>query len=136
MASEKTVYWVAVAVMAVFVGNHFANKYDGGCLANRAMAAVQQLSGEANHFLATGQVAFGSTQGFVAPEVAMARVQSGFASMQADMARQQAACARLQAQHGRLMALQQMQHMRVICPRQRLSLDIPQVPVIPSDGTI
>jgi len=135
MASEKTVYWVAVAVMAVFLGSHFANKYDGGCLANRAMAAVQQLSGEANHFLATGQVTFGSAPGFIAPEVAMARVQSGFASVQADMARQQAACARLQAQHGRLMALQ-MQHMRVVCPRQRVNVEIPQVAVIPTDGTI
>ena len=136
MASEKTVYWVAVAVMAVFLGNHFANKYEGGYLANRTMAAVQQLSGEANHFLAMGQVALGSTPRFVAPEVAMARVQSGFASMQADIARQQAVCARLEAQRARLMALQEMQHIRVVCPRQRVNLEIPQVAVIPTDGTI
>lgn len=136
MASEKTVYWVAVAVLAVFLGNHFANKYESGCLANRAMAAVQQLSGEANHFLATGQVAFGAAPRFTTPGVAMAQVQSAFASMQADMARQQAACARLQAQHARLMALQQMQHIRVVCPRQRLNVEVPQVAVIPTDGTI
>jgi hypothetical protein len=136
MASEKTVYWVAVAVMAVFLGNHFANKYQGGCVGDRAVATVQRLSGEVGHFLAMGQVTFGSAPRLVAPEMAMARAQNGFASMQADIARQQVACARLEAQHARMAALQQMQNMRVMCPRQRLSFEIPQVPVIPSDGTI
>ena len=136
MASEKKIYWVAVAVMALFIGNHFASKYEGGCAAGRARAAVQQLSGEANHFLAMGQLTVGSAPRFLAPETAMARVQSGFASMQAEFARQQVACARLEAQHARMMALQQMQPMRVICPRQRVSVEIPQIPVIPSVGTI
>jgi hypothetical protein len=136
MASERTIYWVAVAVMALFLGNHFAKKYEGGCLTDRAMASVQRLSTQANHLLAMGQMAFGATPRFTGPEVAMARVQGRFASMQADIARQQAACARLEAQHARLMALQQMQHIQVICPRQRTSVEIPQVPVIPTDGTI
>ena len=134
MASEKTAYWVAVAVMAVFLGNHFANKYEGGCLANRTMAAVQQLSGEANHFLAMGQVALGSTPRFVAPEIAMARVQSGFVSMQADIARQQAVCARLEAQRARLMALQQLRNMRVLCPRQKVGVSALRVPA--GDATL
>lgn len=133
MASEKAVYWVAVAVMAVSLGNHFANKYDAGCLADRAMATVQRLSSEAGHFLAMGQVAFGAAPRFSTPQVAMARVQSGFASIQADIARQQAACARLEAQHARIMALQQMQHIRVVCPRQELNVVVPQVP---GNGTI
>ena len=136
MASEKKIYWVAVAVMALFIGNHFASKYEGGCAADRAIAAVQRLSGEANHFLAMGQVRFGSAPRFAGPETAMARAQSGFASMQAEFARQQAACARLQAQQARITALQQMQHIRVICPRQSVNVEIPQIPVIPSDGTI
>jgi hypothetical protein len=136
MASEKTVYWVAVAVMAVFLGNHFANKYQGGCVGDRAVATVQRLSGEVGHFLAMGQVGFGSTPRFVGPELAMARVQSGFASMQADIARQQAACARMEAQHARMMALQQMQHIRVICPRQGMNIEVPQIAVVSSDGTI
>jgi hypothetical protein len=136
MASEKTVYWVAVAVMAVFLGNHFANKYQGGCVEDRAVATVQRLSGEVGHFLAMGQVTFGSAPRLVAPEMAMARAQNGFASMQADIARQQAACARLEAQHARMMALQQMQHIRVICPRQGMNIDVPQIAVVSSDGTI
>lgn len=136
MASEKTVYWVAVAVMAISVGNHFAKKYDGGCLTDRATAAVERLSTEANHLLAMGEMAFGATPRFSVPEVAMARVQSQFASMQAGIARQQAACARVQAQQARLMAFGQMQHLRVICPRQRLTVAVPRVPAIPNGGTI
>jgi len=138
MASEKILYWAAVAVLAVFVGNHFANKYSGGCLANRAMAAAQGLSGEATHFVAMARDVLGGTPRFAGPELAMAQVQSHFASLQAGVARQQAACARLEAQRARMMALQQMQHVpvRMICPRQNLNVEIPRVPVVVSDGTI
>jgi hypothetical protein len=94
MASEKVLYWMAVAVMALFVGNHFAKKYD--------------------------------------------RVQEQFASMEAGMAHQQTACARVQAQHARMMALEQMQNMRVrvICPRRRVRVEIPQGRAVVHDGTI
>jgi hypothetical protein len=138
MASEKTLYWVTVAVMAVLAGNHFANKYEGGCITDRAVAMVQRLSGEASHLLAMGQVALGSAPRLAGPELAMARVQSHFASMQADMARQQAACARLEAEHARMMAIEQMQHVRVrvICPRQSVRVEIPSAPVVASEGTI
>ena len=136
MASEKAVYWVAVAVMAISLSNHFANKYESGCVAERAISTVQRLSAEAGHFLAMGQVAFGAAPRFTTPGVAVARVQGRFASMQAGIARQQAACARLQAQQARLMALQEMQHIRVFCPRQHIAVEIPQVLAIPSGGTI
>jgi hypothetical protein len=138
MASERIIYWVAVAVLALFVGNHFANEYEGGCIADRAMATVQQLSGEAMHFVAMAQTMLGSTPRFAGPEVAAAQVQSQFASMQAGIAQQQAACARLEAQRARMMALEQIQHMRVrvVCPRQRLSVQIPQPAASVHDGTI
>jgi hypothetical protein len=130
MASERTTYWMAVAVLTLFVGNHFANKYDGSCVADRAVAAVQRLSGGATRFAARAQSMFSGESRFAAPELAMARVQGQFASMEAGIARQQAACARLEAQRGRMMALEQMQNMRVrvVCPRQRLSVQIPQPP--------
>jgi hypothetical protein len=102
MASEKTFYWLAVAIMTVLLGNHFAAKYQRPCLADRAMAAVQQLSSSATEFLAMGQNAFAGSPRLVMPELAMARVQGRFASMQADIARQQAACARLEAQRARM----------------------------------
>ncbi|HZP61856.1 MAG TPA: hypothetical protein VFB28_00465 [Terriglobales bacterium] len=136
MASEKTFYWLAVAIMTVLLGNHFAAKYQRPCLADRAMAAVQQLSSSATEFLAMGQNAFAGSPRLVMPELAMARVQGRFASMQAGIARQQAACARLEAQRARMMVLQQMSQMRVICPRQAIQVEIPQVQVVAGQGTI
>jgi len=136
MASEKTFYWLTVAIMAVLLGNHFANKYEGSCLSDRVMAVVRQLSGDATELSAMGQSMFSGSPRMAAPELAMARVQGRFASMQAGIARQQAACARIEAQRARMMALQQMSQMRVICPRQRIQVEIPQAPVIVHQGTI
>jgi hypothetical protein len=138
MASEKTLYWVTVALLAVFIGNHFANKYDGACITDRAMAMVQGLSAEVTHFIAMGQVTLGSAPRLAGPELAMARVQSHFASMQADLARQQAACARVEAQRARIIALQQMQHLRVrvVCPPQSVRVEVPQISPVFNDGTI
>lgn len=136
MASEKILYWAAVAVLAVFVGNHFANKYDGGCITGRAMAADQRLSGEVTHFLAMGQVTLGNAPRLAGPELAMARVQGRFASLQAGIARQQAACARLEAEQARMMALRQMQHIQIACPRQSVRVQVFQTPVVTRDGTI
>jgi hypothetical protein len=136
MASEKTLYWAAVAVLAVFVGNHFANKYNGGCITGRAIAAVQRLSSETTRFGAMAHSVLGGTPSFAGPELAMARVQSRFAFLQAGIARQQAACARLEAEQARVMALQQMQHIQIACPRQSLRVQVFQTPVVTRDGTI
>jgi len=139
MASEKTTYWAAVAVLALFLGNHFMNKVDASCLKERAMVAVQELSGSANQFLAMTGVELGkSASPVVQSEAALAQVQGQLASMESVWANQQAACARIQAERAQLMALQQLQGMqfRVICPRQRLRVVIPQSPVRVNDGTI
>ncbi len=133
MASEKTLYWLAVALMALLVGNHFANKYEGSCLADRAAAVVERLSGNATELFSLGQSMFAGSSRMV-PEVAMARVQGRFASMQAGIARQQAACARLQAQQARIMALQQMSQIRVICPARKYKSESHKSKLSPTKG--
>jgi hypothetical protein len=137
MASERAIYWMAVVVLAVFLGNHFVSKHEGGCFADRAVATVQRLSGEATHFLAMGQAMLVHGSRFASSEVAMARVQGQFASLEAGLARQEAACARDQARHARMIALQQMENarIRVICPRTNVNVKIPQMPAV-HDGTI
>jgi hypothetical protein len=144
MNSEKATYWMALAVLALGVGNHFATRVDGQCLVNRAMAAVQRLSSEGSRLVAMAQVALDrGTVSVSRSQVSFARVQSRFASAQNAFARQQVACARAQAEHQRIMALQQVQQLRmqVICPRQTLRMDLPQVEapqvrVIPNADTI
>ncbi|HXY14885.1 MAG TPA: hypothetical protein VEI26_10340 [Terriglobales bacterium] len=105
MSSEKTMYWVSVAVLAVVVGNHFVNRYQGGCVIDRATAAVQRLTADATHFSAMAQAVFAGNPQLATPELQLARMQGRFASIEANMARQQAACARAQAHHARMMAL-------------------------------
>jgi len=132
MTSEKSVYWVAVALMAVFVGNHFAKKYEHSCIADRAIAAIQHLSSEADDFDSMTQPLFDGNFGFSAPRLAISRRQGQFAVMEADLARQKVACSRIQAQRARVMALEQMQRMRARCPRQTMTFEIRNHP----DGTI
>ena len=129
MASEKSVYWVAVALMAVFVGNHFARKYEHSWIADRAIAAIQHLSAEADDFDSMTQPVFDGNFG---PRLAMARRQGQFAAMEADLARREVVCSRIQAQRARMMALEQVLRMRALCPRQRMTFEIPNHP----DGTI
>lgn len=109
MTSEKTLYWIAVALLAVFLGNHFANKYQGRCLADRAMATIQHLSGQVS---AVSRAMFQDNSKVF--RLAMARMQGQFAAMEAAKARRQVACSRAQAQHARLMVLRRMQHIPVV----------------------
>jgi hypothetical protein len=130
MASEKATYWIAVAVLAVVVGNHIASRIEGRCVSDRAQAVVQRLSSQASQLIAMADVMLGRTEaGLGQSDLAMARVQGA-------IARQQAACARIQAERS-MMVLQQVERMRVpvVCPRQRVQVVIPQLPV-PNDGTI
>jgi hypothetical protein len=133
MSSEKAVYWVAVAIMALFVGNHFASKYQGSCLADRPMSAVQHLGAEVTRVAVMAQATLSGTPSFAAKEAVLARVQGHLASVEASMARQQAACARLQAQHARMIALQQVQNLRVVCPKQSITVELPRIPQFVSE---
>ena len=137
MASERAIYWMAVGVVALLLGQHFVSRNDGRCLANRSLAAVQQLSSRANHLMAMAEGILGqATPQFPSTEAEFAGIQTRFASLDSQIARQQAACARLQAEEARRMALQQVQQMRLeeVCPRQRLRAIHP--PAMPDDGTI
>jgi hypothetical protein len=128
MNSEKTLYWVAVAVVALFAGNHFAAKYQGDCLGGRAIAAVQHVGAEAIHVAAMAESVFDETPSFAGSEQAFAKVQGHLAYVQSRIARQQLGCAREQAQHARMIALQQMQRLRVVCPRQSITVELPRTP--------
>jgi len=130
MASEKALYWMAVGVLALMVGDHFASKLDGKCLEQRALASVQWLANQANHSMALA----GATVGRISlpwahAESSMAGVEARLASVQNAMARQEAACARLQGQRAQMRAMQGMRQLRVICPRQDLHVEIPEIQI-------
>jgi hypothetical protein len=139
MASEKAMYWMAVGLMALVMGNHFVSKFDGNCLANKAQAAVERISGQATHLMAMAEVAMGRTSTrFDRAQEAMAMAQVHMASVHTQMARGEAACARLEASRARMVIVRRLEQVQipVVCPRQRIEMVIPQPSATPSADPI
>jgi hypothetical protein len=139
MASEKALYWMAVGLLALFMGNHFVGKYDGKCLASKEQAAAERMSGQATHLMAMAEVAMGRTSTrFDRAQAAMAMAQVRMASVQTQFARQQAACARLEGGRARMMVLQQLQQIQipVVPARQRIEMVMPRLQAAPGEDPI
>ena len=134
MVSEKALYWMAVGVAALFLGNSFV----GGrsltpSIADRSMTTAQRISGQAMRYATFAQVIFGrGDAGVVHAQTATASAQARLAVAQATVARREAAMARIQAQRIRVLASRGV----VACPRQNRVINLPEVPVIATQGTI
>jgi hypothetical protein len=136
MTSEKATYWMAVGLLALFVGNHFVSKFNGNCLAEKARFAAERVSAKADHLTAMADVMLGRTATrFDCAQVAMAMTQVRLASMQNQLARGEAACIRLQASRARMIVLRQLPT-PVVCPRERLEMVMPRLPAAPSADPI
>jgi hypothetical protein len=138
MGSEKAWYWIAVGVLALVVSNNFAARHEDeiGRLASRSLAAIEQVSGQATHFVARAEMMFGRGEThFVGTQTTLAGAQARLASVQCVIARHEAALARVQAEHARMAAMQELRG-TVVCPRQSLRMVIPVPPAMRTDGTI
>jgi hypothetical protein len=135
MITEKAIYWMAVGLVTLGVGNHVITRLDGTCLATRTMAAIEQISGgPAFEAILDNTPSSSCTRvqaRVVRARARMAPVQNRFASMQGRMARQDAICARLQVEKARLDAVQQLQQLRVqvIAPSQSFRVQVPQITI-------
>jgi hypothetical protein len=135
MVFEKAAYWIAVGVLALFVTNHFAGRYEdeARCLASQSLAAVEQLSGQATRVIAVTETMFGRGEThFVETQTMVACAQTRLASLQTVIASHEAALARVQVEHARTEALQQLRG-SIVCPRQNLRIAVPQ---LHREGTI
>ena len=134
MASVKALYWLAVGVAALFLGNSFlGGRGLSPRVADRSMATAQRISGQAMRYVTLAQVIFGrGDAGVVHAQTATASAQARLAIAQATVARREAAMARIQAQRIRVLASRGV----VACPRQNLVINLPEVPVIATEGTI
>ena len=135
MVFEKAAYWIAVGVLALFVTNHFAGRYENEarCLASQSLAAVEQLSGQATRVIAMTETMLGRGEAhFVQTQTMVACAQTRLASVQTVIASHEAVLARVQAGHARIEALQQLRG-SIVCPRQNLRIAVPQ---LHSEGTI
>ena len=118
MASERATYWMAVGLMALLLGNHFAAKYDR-CLRESIAGVLER------------------TPNLAPPDLFAAPVAAQLASMQAKIAQERAACAFVQSQRAQMMAMEQMEAVRLrgICPRPHVKIRIPEPPA-PIEGSI
>ena len=135
MVFEKAAYWIAVGVLALFVTNHFAGRYENEarCLASQSLAAVEQLSGQATRVIAMTETMLGRGGAhFVQTQTMVACAQTRLASVQTVIASHEAVLARVQAEHARSEALQQLRR-TIVCPRQNLRISVPQ---LHREGTI
>ena len=128
MASEKTLYWMAVGVAALFLGSSFlGGRGLAPSIADRSMATAQRISGQAMRYATFAQVIFGrGDAGVVHTQTATASAQARLAVVQAAMARREAALARVQAERIRVLANREV----AVCPRQNLVTKLPQIPGI------
>jgi hypothetical protein len=94
MASEKAMYWVAVAVLALAGTNGFVNDHPewAAYLADRTIAMMEQASETAMRYATLGQDGSGR------PQIAVSRAQVRLACVQSTLARRQAETARLRAE--------------------------------------
>jgi hypothetical protein len=135
MVFQKAAYWIAVGVLALFVTNHFAGRYEdeARCLTSQSLAAVEQLSGQATRVIAMTETMIGRGEThFARTQTMVACAQTRLASAQTLIAGHEAALARVQAEHARIEALQQLRGI-VVCPRQNVRMNIPQ---LHREGTI
>ena len=135
MVFEKAAYWIAVGVLALFVTNHFAGRYENEarCLASQSLAAVEELSGQATRLMAMTETMLGQGEThFARTQTIVACAQTRLASVQTVIASHEAALARVQADHARIEALQQLRG-TIVCPRQNLRIAVPQ---LHREGTI
>jgi hypothetical protein len=138
MGSERALYWIAVAVLAVFAVNNFAVRHQNGvrCLASRSLAAIEQVSPHATSVMAMAEMMWDRGESrFDHSQMALAGVQTRLASAQCVLARHEAAFARVQAEQARIEAIQQLRG-AAICQRQTLRMAIPVPPGIRAGGTI
>ena len=137
MASEKMTYWAAVGIMAVLLGNQAISKIDAQCLRQRAIYAMERLSGSANEVAGRAQLVFDrNSSRYDRVQSRIECAQSRIAYAQSLLARKEARLAQAQAmREQRVIIMEQMRNsMRDAHPR--VQVVVPHTLAMPSDDTI
>ena len=139
MASDKALYWIAVIVMALGLGNSFVNDHPDWtrAAAGRPMVLADAACSRLSSMASVVDLMFGRSQeGVARTQVAMARVQGRLASVQARVASRKAEMARLEAQRVRTITIERINRTAVICAPQNTDTDAPDAaPAIQIDDT-
>jgi hypothetical protein len=126
MVSDKVVYWMAVGVLAIVVGNSLATRRGEWitCLGEQSLQVAQQVTDRAMAVLDRGGVLFDRTNDRLSDgQLVAVRVKTRLASMQTRLAIRQAALARLQADRVRMVTMTSRKY-KVACPQVDTALDV------------
>jgi hypothetical protein len=132
MASDKALYWIAVIVMALGLGNSFVAAHPewAQTVAERPLMLADAACSRISNLASVADLMFGRSQvGVARTQVAMARVQGRLAAVQARIASRQAEMARLEAQKGRTITLERMNRVITICPPHDNETDAPAIQI-------
>ena len=138
MVSDKALYWMAVIVMALGLGNSFVNAHPewAQSVAERPVMLADRVSSRATSLVSLAEMMFGRSEvGVARTQTAMARVQCRLASAQSRVAARQAQIARIQAERVRSFTRAQVDRVVVICTPQDQDTEqnAPDAPVVPND---
>jgi hypothetical protein len=123
MTSEKTIYWMAVGILALSVTNGLMSQYRerAGRTVSKSIAIARQASKVAAGYANLGEPQADSAdlKELVQARVRLARVRSDFGRHQAEMARLQAEAIRTQVLEHKIRAF-------VACPARNIVVNVPQ----------
>jgi hypothetical protein len=139
MVSEKGVYWMALGVLALGLSNSLVNQH-GDCLrgfAGRAVAVAEGLSAQAMSRVEMAEMMLGKGEAGVArTQATVGQAQVRLASVQTVLARHQAEMTRVQGERIQVITQERVNRALARCPRKTITVEVPQPPAIPNDGTI
>jgi hypothetical protein len=139
MASDKGLYWMALGVLALGFGNSLVSQHSN-CLrsfAGRAAVVVQQVSAQALDRVAMAEMMLGKGEASVArTQTAVDRAQVRVASVQSVLTRRQAGMVRLQSERIQMITQENVNRTLARCPRKTITVEIPEPPATPDEGTI
>ena len=131
MASEKAIYWTAVAVLALAGANGLVNQYRGwaGRVAEESIAMAEQASG-----LAASYANLGSQDHNRGDLSGLANTRVQMACLQSTLARHRAEIVRAQVQMMRARVVRHEIHAAFEGPESNFEVDVPEMPQASDDN--
>jgi hypothetical protein len=133
MVSEKVLYWMSVAVLAVGITNHFALKGDiVPEIAARASSFAERFLGQGVEYANYADIALSRHPKCPAAQPALAATQVRLARLQSTLACERAGFGKLQAEKAQLLALRQMKMAEMKIHVQNVRVSVPSIVVASS----
>ncbi len=130
MVSEKALYWMSVAVLAVGATNHFALKGDVlPEIAARASSFAERVLDRGVEYATYADLAFSRHPKCPVARPALAATQVRLAKIQSTLVCERAGFGKLEAERAQLLALREMKVAEMEIRTQNVRVDVPNIVV-------